>query len=181
MLTQPKYSSASDVFWSCLPFQMLAMAAFLFTVVSVCVTMFVPSVDLCFHSNCTKSVTIVTVLTCTIFRILMFVLRFVQNGHKSLCILWVVLILKLKMFLNINYTKSYRSSRDSSVGIATDYRLDSRGSIPGRDKNFSLLHSVQTAFEALPASYPMGTAGFFFCPGAKRQERETDHSAPSSA
>jgi hypothetical protein len=27
-------------------------------------------------------------------------------------------------------------SRNSSVGIATDYRLDSRGSIPGRDNIF---------------------------------------------
>jgi hypothetical protein len=56
-------------------------------------------------------------------------------------------------------------SQDSSVGIATNYRLDGRGSIPSMARGFSVLHSVQTGFRAHPASYPMGTGGSF--PGIK--------------
>jgi hypothetical protein len=56
-------------------------------------------------------------------------------------------------------------SRDSSVGIATDYRLDDRGSIPGGAGNFFLRHRVQSGSGAHPTSYPMGTGGFF--PGGK--------------
>jgi hypothetical protein len=40
-----------------------------------------------------------------------------------------------------------------------------RSSSPGRVKNCSLLHSVQTGSGAHPASYPMGTGGSF--PGGK--------------
>jgi hypothetical protein len=47
-------------------------------------------------------------------------------------------------------------SRDSSVGIAMDY---GRCSIPGRGKEFSVFHSVQTGSGARPASYPTGTTG----------------------
>jgi hypothetical protein len=36
------------------------------------------------------------------------------------------------------------------------YRMDSRDSIPGRGKRFSLLHSIQTGSGIHPASYPMG-------------------------
>jgi hypothetical protein len=60
--------------------------------------------------------------------------------------------------------------RDSAVGIATDYGLDDRGSIPGRDK---ILHIVQTGSGARPASYPVGTRAL--SPGAKHQGREADH------
>jgi hypothetical protein len=42
-----------------------------------------------------------------------------------------------------------------------DYGMDGCGSIPGRDKGFSLLHSVQTGYEVHSASYPMGTDGYF--------------------
>jgi hypothetical protein len=39
-----------------------------------------------------------------------------------------------------------------------DFRLDDRGSIPGRGKTFfSITLCVQTTSEAHPASYPMGT------------------------
>jgi hypothetical protein len=70
---------------------------------------------------------------------------------------------------------SFRSrNRDSSVGIATGYGLDGRGSIPGRDYRFSLLDSVQTDSGAHPAFYPMGFGGDF--PRVKRPEREADHS-----
>jgi hypothetical protein len=49
-----------------------------------------------------------------------------------------------------------------------------RESIPGRGKMFFLLHIVQTACGAHPASYPIGTVGSFL--KVKRQEREADHS-----
>jgi hypothetical protein len=59
-------------------------------------------------------------------------------------------------------------SRDSSVGIATDYGLDDwmiGVRIPAGAGNFSLRHRVQTGSGAHPASYPMGTRGSF--PGGK--------------
>jgi hypothetical protein len=59
-------------------------------------------------------------------------------------------------------------SRDSSVGIALGYGLDDRGSrvrFPAGGWNFSLHHRVQNGSEAHPASYPMGTMGYF--PGDK--------------
>jgi hypothetical protein len=59
-------------------------------------------------------------------------------------------------------------SRDSSVGIALGYGLDSRGSrarFPARAGNFSLHHRVQIGSGVHPAFYPMGTRGSF--PGGK--------------
>jgi hypothetical protein len=69
-------------------------------------------------------------------------------------------------------------SRDSSVSIKTGYRFGGRGSIPGKDKIFSLLHSVHTCSGVHPACYSMGIGVSF--PGVKRPGREADHS-PSSA
>jgi hypothetical protein len=68
---------------------------------------------------------------------------------------------------------------DSSVDIATDYRLEDRGSIPCRDLIFSLLHSVQTGSGA-------NTAPIQWLPGAlpkgiKRPERGADHSPRPNA
>jgi hypothetical protein len=60
---------------------------------------------------------------------------------------------KKEMFLDM--------SRDSSVSIATGYRLDYRGSIPGGGWEFSLRHRVQTGSGPHTASYPMGTRGSF--------------------
>jgi hypothetical protein len=63
---------------------------------------------------------------------------------------------------------AYSKSRDSSVGIALGYGLDDRGSrvrLPAGAGNFSLHHRVQNGSGAHPASYPMGTSGFF--PGGK--------------
>jgi hypothetical protein len=40
-------------------------------------------------------------------------------------------------------------------------------------------HVVQTGYEAHPASYPMGTEGYFL--GVKRAGREDDHLTPTSA
>jgi hypothetical protein len=39
--------------------------------------------------------------------------------------------------------------------------MDGQGSIPGRSRDFSLLHSVQTGSGAHPASYPRGTGDSF--------------------
>jgi hypothetical protein len=61
-----------------------------------------------------------------------------------------------------------KRSRDSSVGIALGYGLDDRGSrvrFPAGAGNFSVHHRVQNGSGAHPASYPMGTRGFF--PGSK--------------
>jgi hypothetical protein len=54
-----------------------------------------------------------------------------------------------------------KSSRDSSVNIVMGYGLDSKGLIPGRATDFSLLHSVQTGPGAHPSSYIAGTGGSF--------------------
>jgi hypothetical protein len=45
--------------------------------------------------------------------------------------------------------------------------------------DFSFLHSVQTGFEAYPASYPMSIGALSL--EGKRQGSEADHSPPSSA
>jgi hypothetical protein len=53
---------------------------------------------------------------------------------------------------------------DSSVGIATGYGLEDRGSrvrFPVWAENFSLHHRVQNGPGTRPSSYPMGTKGFF--------------------
>jgi hypothetical protein len=65
-------------------------------------------------------------------------------------------------------------SRDSSVGIATGYRLDGWGWIPGRGKIFlfSTAGPTQPPIECVPGA---------ISPGVKRQRREADHSPPSSA
>jgi hypothetical protein len=52
-------------------------------------------------------------------------------------------------------------NRDSSVGIAMGYGLDSRGSIPGRARNSFPLHSVQTGSEDHPFSYTIGNGSSF--------------------
>jgi hypothetical protein len=52
----------------------------------------------------------------------------------------------------------------SSVGIALRYGLDDRGSrvlFPAEVVNYSLHHRVQNGSGAHPASYPMGTGGYF--------------------
>jgi hypothetical protein len=55
-------------------------------------------------------------------------------------------------------------SRDSPVGIATDYGLDDPmigARIRAGAGNFPLLHRLQTGSGAHPASHPMGTGGSF--------------------
>jgi hypothetical protein len=67
--------------------------------------------------------------------------------------------------------------RDSSVGIATNYRLDGPG-IESQWGGGGFSATVQTGPGAHPASYRMGTWSF---PGTKRQERGVDHSSIASA
>lgn len=70
-------------------------------------------------------------------------------------------------------------NHDSPIGIAKGYVLGGRGSTPGKENKFSVLHSVETGFAAHPASYAMNTGAF--PPGIKRLKVESDHSPPSSA
>jgi hypothetical protein len=55
--------------------------------------------------------------------------------------------------------------QDSSVGIATGSRLDGRGFIHSRGRDFPLVNSIQTVSESHPASFTIGTGGSF--PGGK--------------
>jgi hypothetical protein len=65
--------------------------------------------------------------------------------------------------------------RDSTVGIATRYRLDG----PGIESRWARFFApVQNGPEAHPASYTMGIRSY---PGVKRPERGVDHPPPSSA
>jgi hypothetical protein len=62
------------------------------------------------------------------------------------------------------YTHIKARSRDSSVGIELGYGLDdgcSRVQFPAAARNFSLKHRIENGSGANPASYPMGTRGFF--------------------
>jgi hypothetical protein len=54
-----------------------------------------------------------------------------------------------------------------------------RGSIPGRNADFSLRHLFQTGCGTHPAGCPVGTAGPSL--GIRRLLRETGHSRPSDA
>jgi hypothetical protein len=54
-----------------------------------------------------------------------------------------------------------RSSRDSSVGIATGYEMDSLGSVPAVERDFSLLHIIQTGYGAYPTFYPTDNEGSY--------------------
>jgi hypothetical protein len=67
-------------------------------------------------------------------------------------------------------------NRDSSVGIATCYRLESLGIESRWEARFSA--PIQTGPGAHPGSYTMGTGSF---PGVKRPGCGVDHPPPSSA
>jgi hypothetical protein len=72
-------------------------------------------------------------------------------------------ISSLKVFdgLILNLELGGVKETGSSVSIVTRLRLDERGSIPGRGRNFSLLHRIQTGSGVHTVSYPMGT-GYYF-------------------
>jgi hypothetical protein len=77
----------------------------------------------------------------------------------------------------VSYMRAYViiSVVDNSVGIATAYGLDGRGSIPARGKRFFSIALLL----AHPTSYPMGNGGSF--PDGKTGEHEIYHSPPSSS
>jgi hypothetical protein len=70
-------------------------------------------------------------------------------------------------------------SRVSPVGIAKGYERYDGDWIPGRGRDFSLLHSFQTGSGSHPPSieWVVGT----LTSGVKRPGREASHSPPSSA
>jgi hypothetical protein len=100
------------------------------------------------------------------------------NHYFSYQLWYISLILS-----SVNYKgQCFYNNRDSSFGVALRYGLDDRGSrvrLPEGAGNFSLHHRVQNGSGAHPASYQIGTGGFF--PGVKRPGRESDHSPPSTA
>jgi hypothetical protein len=71
-------------------------------------------------------------------------------------------------------------SRNSAVGTATGYGLESRrlGVRVLVGLRFFCLHVAQTGSGAHPTSYPMDTEGPF--PGVKRSKRKADHLSPTN-
>jgi hypothetical protein len=67
-----------------------------------------------------------------------------------------------------------KQRRGSSVGIVSDYGLDSRGSIPTEAEDFSSHLCVQTGCVVHPASCTMGN-GRSFPVGKVRPVRDADH------
>jgi hypothetical protein len=79
------------------------------------------------------------------------------------------------MMTNVNFHEL-----GSSVSIMSDYGLDDWGLIPDRGRGFSSNLSIQTSSDTHPASYTMGTRGYF--PGDKvHLGHDANHSPPSSA
>jgi hypothetical protein len=74
--------------------------------------------------------------------------------------------------------KQYQITGDISVDISMGYGMDDQGSIPGKARDFSLLHSVQTDSGAHPASYKIDTGGSVT--GIKQPGLESDNSPPRS-
>jgi hypothetical protein len=70
-------------------------------------------------------------------------------------------------------------NRDSSVRIASGYRLDGRGLIPDSETNFFFSTVFKPTVGVHTTSYPIGAESF--SPGVKRLGRETVHSHPSNA
>jgi hypothetical protein len=103
-----------------------------------------------------------------------------RHQHISLHIVISFLVFSFSIRYTFNSTTIKHISFplvDSSVGIATDYRLNSRGiwvrfSAGARD--FSFLYIVQRGPEAHPGSFPMSTGGTSL--GIKRPGPETEHS-----
>jgi hypothetical protein len=81
------------------------------------------------------------------------------------------------IFLSFIYL--FCKSRDSSVGRAVGYWLDSRGYTPSRRKIF--LFSIASTPGLRPTQPPLQWVQRTFAPGVKRPWHEADHSSPSSA
>jgi hypothetical protein len=71
------------------------------------------------------------------------------------------LLQSLKVVSLLKHVIMFARNQGNSVRIVIVYRLDGWGSIPGRGRRFSRLHSIQTNSGAHPDSYPVGTGGFF--------------------
>ena len=78
--------------------------------------------------------------------------------------------------MKLNSTYHHSAGRDSSVGIATRYRLDG----PGIESRWGTRFSAHVQIDpgTYPASYTMGTRYF---PGVKRPGHGFDHPPLSSA
>jgi hypothetical protein len=92
-----------------------------------------------------------------------------KDHNLNISITYILSKAKVKrsLCLNKNTIETYvRGSRDSSVGIATDYGLDDK-EVEVRISVWArfCLFSAQTVSWTHPASYPMGTGGSF--PGDK--------------
>jgi hypothetical protein len=73
---------------------------------------------------------------------------------------------------DVNGSRRFFGSRDSSVGIVSGYGLDERAievRSPAGAKVFDLAFCMQTGSEAHPTSCPMGTGG------KARPTRDADH------
>jgi hypothetical protein len=68
---------------------------------------------------------------------------------------------------------------DSKVGIAMDYWMDDRDSIPGKGKVF--LFSIASRPGLGSAQPPIHMVPGAISPAVKRPEREADHSSPFNA
>jgi hypothetical protein len=77
------------------------------------------------------------------------------------------------------HSASIPVGRDSSVSIATDYRLDDLGSIPGRSKIFLFITPSRQVLG--PTQPPIQWVPGALSPGAKRPMRQVDHSSRCKA
>jgi hypothetical protein len=70
-------------------------------------------------------------------------------------------------------------SRDSSIGMGTDYGLDARGSNPGKGKIFLFYTASEQALG--PTQPPIKWVPGDLFLGVKRPRHAADHSPPSNA
>jgi hypothetical protein len=76
---------------------------------------------------------------------------------------------------------AFKQSQDSSVGVATDYRLNDWGSNSGRGQEFFFMMPCPDWLWSPPSLLSNGYWQFFPGGGVKRQRHEADHPPPSSA
>jgi hypothetical protein len=108
-----------------------------------------------------------------------FPVRATYPAHLILLDLITLQITKL-LFIQFLLASRYFKNRESSIGIATDYGPNDRGSrvrFSAGTGNFPPRHRVQTGFGTHPIFYPMGNVGSF--PGRKAAGREAEYSSSS--
>jgi len=98
----------------------------------------------------------------------------VKKSHNVFQFIYCTLI--IRVYCIFIFSQYYVRCRDSSVGIATRYGLDSPGIESWWGAGFYA--PVQTGPGTHPASYTMGTGSF---PGVKWPGRGVDHPPQSSA